>query len=187
MTIHRIRRLATMVSVLLFVAAAAGAQPKIRAFSEVIVGHQVGGVAIDAIGNIFVADFGDVVWKVTPEGERREFASGLYGSSGNAIDKQGNLLQSSFYGDSITLIDRKGQARPFVTSNLSGPVGIAISKQTGEVYVANCRSNTVARVAASTFVTTGCSRLTRRAQSPLSQPYPRRVWGTCASRRIDSM
>jgi sugar lactone lactonase YvrE len=148
MIIHRIRRVAALVSVLLLAAATARAQPKIRAFSEVIEGHQVGGVTIDAIGNIFVADFGEVVWKITPEGERREFTSGLYGSSGNAIDKQGNLLQSSFYGDSIILVDRKGQAKPFVTSNLSGPVGIAIHKQTGEVYVANCRSNTVARVAA---------------------------------------
>lgn len=147
MITHRVRRIAALASVLC-AATAARAQPKIRAFSEVIEGHQVGGVTIDAIGNIFVADFGEIVWKLTPEGERREFASGLYGSSGNAIDKHGNLLQSSFYGDSITLIDRKGQSKPFVTSNLSGPVGIAIHKQTGEVYVANCRGNTVARVAA---------------------------------------
>jgi DNA-binding beta-propeller fold protein YncE len=57
----------------------------------------------------------------------------------NAIDKKGNLLQSNFYGDSITKIDRKGQTKPFVTSGLSGPVGIAINEQTGDVYVANCR------------------------------------------------
>jgi hypothetical protein len=139
---------AAFVSALLFASAPARAQTKIRALSEVIEGHSVGGVTIDAIGNIYVADFGEVVWKVTPEGERHELASGLYGASGNAVDKQGNLLQSSFYGDSITRIDRKGQAKPFVTSGLSGPVGIAISKQTGEVYVANCRGNTIARVAA---------------------------------------
>jgi DNA-binding beta-propeller fold protein YncE len=143
----RIPRTAAFVSALLFAAASARAQPKIRAFSEVIEGHQVGGVTIDAIGNLFVADFGEIVWKLTPEGKRHEFASGLYGASGNAIDKQGNLLQSSFYGDSITLLDRKGQAKPLVTSGLSGPVGIAISSQTGEVYVANCRGNTVARIA----------------------------------------
>jgi len=148
MTSVRVPRNVAFASALLVATALAHAQPKIRAFSEVIEWNQVGGVTIDAIGNIFVADFGEIVWKVTPEGERHEFASGLYGSSGNAIDKQGNLLQSSFYGDSITLIDRKGQAKALVTSGLSGPVGIAISKQTGEVYVANCRGNTVARVAA---------------------------------------
>jgi hypothetical protein len=38
-----------------------------------------------------VADFGDFVWKITPEGKRDVFASGLYGASGNAIDNEGNL------------------------------------------------------------------------------------------------
>src|SRR6266540_3969751 len=85
------------------------AQPSIRALTAVIEGHSVGGVTIDLVGNVYVADFGDFVWKITPEGERHEFASGLYGSSGNAIDKEGSLLQSNFYGDSITRIDRKGQ------------------------------------------------------------------------------
>jgi len=75
------------------------------------------------------------------------FASGLYGASGNAIDNEGNLLQSNFYGDSITKIDRKGQMQAFVTSGLSGPVGIAINKQTGDVYVANCRGNSIAKIA----------------------------------------
>jgi hypothetical protein len=98
---------ALVVSALLFAAASARAETRIRTLSAIIEGHSVGGVAIDAIGNIYVADFGEVVWKLTLEGERREFASGLYGASGNAIDKQGNLLQSSFYGDSITLFSTR--------------------------------------------------------------------------------
>src|SRR6266487_5076558 len=36
--------------------------------------------------------------------------------------------------------------QPFVTSGPSGPVGIAINRQTGDVYVANCRGNSIARV-----------------------------------------
>jgi DNA-binding beta-propeller fold protein YncE len=131
---------------LLFAAVSAHAETEIHALTEVIEGHSVGGVTTDALGNIYVADFGEIVWKLTPEGKRREFTSGLYGASGNAIDKQGNLLQSSFYGDSITQIDRKGQAKAFVTSGLSGPVGIAINKQTGDVYVANCRGNSIAKI-----------------------------------------
>src|SRR6266480_3251832 len=31
----------------------------------------LGGVTIDLVGNIYVADFGDVVWKITPEGRTR--------------------------------------------------------------------------------------------------------------------
>ena len=136
-----------IVMALLLTAVSAHAQTKIRSLTGLIEGHAVGGVTIDALGNIYVADFGETVWKITPEGERHVFASGLYGASGNAIDNEGNLLQANFYGDSITKIDRKGQATPFVTSGLSGPVGIAVNKQTGDMYVANCRSNSIAKVA----------------------------------------
>ena len=132
---------------LLFATVSVRAQTEIHSLTTVIEGHGVGGVTTDLLGNIYVADFGDVVWKITPDGERHEFATGLYGASGNAIDKDGNLLQSNFYGDSITKIDRKGQTTPFITSGLSGPVGIAINKQTGDVYVANCRGNSIAKIA----------------------------------------
>src|SRR5438477_1806183 len=132
---------------LFFVAVSAHAETKIHALTKVIEGHSTGGVTVDALGNIYVADFGEIVWKITPEGKRDIFASGLYGASGNAIDNEGNLLQSNFYADSITRIDRKGQTQPFATTGLSGPVGIAINKQTGDVYVANCRSNSIAKIA----------------------------------------
>ncbi len=132
---------------LLGVAAFAGPEAQIRSLTGIIDGHAVGGVTADMIGTLYVADFGETVWKVTPEGERTVFASGLYGASGNAIDNEGNLLQSSFYGNSITRIDRKGEAKPFVTRGLRGPVGITINKQTAEIYVANCSGNFIAKVA----------------------------------------
>jgi DNA-binding beta-propeller fold protein YncE len=132
---------------LLFATASVRGQTKIRSLTNVIEGHAVGGVTVDLVGNIYVADFGDFVWKITPEGKRDVFASGLYGASGNAIDNEGNLLQSNFYGNSIAKFDRNGQAKPFVTTGLSGPVGIAINRQTGDVYVANCRGNSIAKIA----------------------------------------
>src|SRR6266436_2447346 len=132
---------------LLFVAASANGETKIHALTKLIEGHSTGGVTVDALGNIYVADFGEIVWKITPEGKRDVFASGLYGASGNAIDHEGNLLQSNFYGDSITKIERKGQAQPFATSGLRGPVGIAINKEKGDVFVANCRGNSIAKIA----------------------------------------
>ena len=133
--------------VVLLAAIPARAQPEIRSLTPVIEGHNVGGVTIDLVGNIYVADFGDIVWKITPEGKRTVFATGLYGASGNAIDHDGNLLQSNFYGDSISKIDRKGQATPFVTNGLNRPVGIAIDRKTGDVYVANCGDSSIARIA----------------------------------------
>jgi len=145
-------RAVVFVFLLLLAAVMASAQAEIRSLTQVIDGHAVGGVTIDLVGNIYVADFGDFVWKITPEGERQVFASGLYGASGNAIDNEGNLLQSNYYGDFITKIDRKGQTKPFVASGLSGPVGIAIKRQTGDVYVANCRGNSIAKIAADNTV-----------------------------------
>ncbi len=147
-TVFKRNRIVCVVSTLLFAALSAHAETEIRALTGIIDGHQVGGVTIDLIGNIYVADFGDYVWKITPEGERREFASGFYGSSGNAIDSEGNLLQSNFYGDSITKVDRKGQTKPFVTNGLSRPVGIAIDRKTGDVYVANCGGNSITKIKA---------------------------------------
>lgn len=141
------RRTLLLVLALLFAAVSAPAETKIRSVTNVINGHSAGGVTVDAVGDIYVADFADLVWKITPDGERHVFASDFYGASGNAIDNKGNLLQSNFYGDSITRIDRKGQAKPFVTSGLSGPVGIAINRQTGDIFVANCRGNSIAKIA----------------------------------------
>src|SRR5438105_13716604 len=62
---------------LFFVAVSAHAETKIHALTKVIEGHSTGGVTVDALGNIYVADFGEIVWKITPEGKRDVFASGL--------------------------------------------------------------------------------------------------------------
>ena len=133
--------------VLLFSSVNAHAQ-SIHSLTGIMEGHQVGGVAVDAVGSLYVADFGDIVWKIPPEGQPRVFAEGFYGSSGNAVDHQGNLFQSSYYGDFITKIDRTGHTTLFTASGLQGPVGIAIDQATGELYVANCGGNTIARIGA---------------------------------------
>lgn len=148
------RRAGVLVSVTLFLTAGAHAQ-SIHPLTDIMQGHQVGGVSVDAVGNLYVADFGDLVWKIPPEGQPQIFAQGFYGSSGNAIDHQGNLFQSSYYGDFITKVDRTGHATLFAASGLQGPVGIAIDRTSGDLYVANCNGNTIARIGgdglASTF------------------------------------
>jgi DNA-binding beta-propeller fold protein YncE len=106
--------------------------------------RSIGGVAVDGIGYIYIADFGETVWRVTPQGEVEKFATGLYGASGNAIDAQGNLLQSNFSGNFISKISRTGDVSTFATG-LSGPVGIAIDKD-GNLFVCNCRGNNIAKV-----------------------------------------
>lgn len=103
----------------------------------------VGGVAVDGIGTIYVADFAETVYEVRPDGRTSVFATGLYGASGNAIDPMGNLYQSSFSGNYVTRIDRHGN-QEIVATGLQGPVGIAIVE--GDLIVCNCRANTLSRV-----------------------------------------
>jgi len=143
---------AASVGIWALLAANADAAIEIHALTEVIEGHQVGGVTADMVGDLYVADFGETVWKITMEGERRVFATGLYGSSGNAIDAQGNLLQANFYGDSLTRIDRHGEAKTFATG-LYGPVGVAVDRKSGDIYVALCRGNSIAKVSSDGSVT----------------------------------
>ena len=143
---------AASVGIWALLAANADAAIEIHALTEVIEGHQVGGVTVDMVGDLYVADFGETVWKITMEGERRVFATGLYGSSGNAIDAQGNLLQANFYGDSLTRIDRHGEAKTFATG-LYGPVGVAVERKSGDIYVALCRGNSIAKVSSDGSVT----------------------------------
>ncbi len=106
---------------------------------------RLGGVAVDQLGIIYVADFRDKVWKVTPTGECTLFADGLYGASGNAIDEKGNLLQSNFIGNTLVRIDRKGKSELVTDQNLNGPVGVATDTE-GNIFVCNCSGNTIAKI-----------------------------------------
>ena len=104
----------------------------------------VGGLTVDALGFIYVADFGEKVWKISPEGEVKLFADTLYGSSGNAVDAAGNLLQANFNGNSITKIARDGSTSIFA-KGINGPVGLVVgADQT--TFVCSCRDNVIHRV-----------------------------------------
>ena len=140
-----LERCGLVVCLLLLLDTSAHAQ-SIHPLTGIITGHNVGGVSVDAVGNLYIADFGDIVWKIPPEGQPQVFAQGFYGSSGNAVDHQGNLFQSSYYGNFITKIDRTGHTTLFTSSGLRGPVGIAIDPTTGDLYVANCKGNFIARI-----------------------------------------
>ncbi|WP_431560797.1 hypothetical protein, partial [Sphingopyxis sp.] len=129
-------------------ASSAAAQVEIRELTGIIEGHEVGGVSVDRTGIVYAADFGDIVWRITPEGKRSVLARGLYGTAGNAVDAKGNLLQASFYSDEIVKIDRKGNVTPFVISGLNRPAGIAVDRKTGTAFVTNCGNNMISHVSA---------------------------------------
>lgn len=113
-----------------------------------------GGVTVDAEGNLYVADIGQVpsrrghtVYRITLEGEVLVFAQGepLLGASGNAFDSHGDLYQSSFSGNEISVIAPDGSISAFTDRGISGPVGIAIDAD-DNLYVANCTNHSIQRI-----------------------------------------
>lgn len=124
---------------------------RVRTVTDTLVGA-VGGVAVDGLGTLYVADFGERVYKVRPDGRWEVFAEGLYGSSGNAVDSKGRLLQSEFTGNRIARVERDGTVTTFA-EGLQGPVGIAVGEG-DELFVCNCRANSIARVSPERAVST---------------------------------
>lgn len=124
---------------------------RVSSFTDTLVGR-VGEIDRDVIGNLFVADFGEKVWKISPLGEVAIFTNTMYGSSGNALDAQGNLFQAQYYGNTIVKINRyTREVSEVAYEGLVGPVGLAFLNK--ELYVCNCNNNTIAKVEKSGKVT----------------------------------
>lgn len=105
----------------------------------------VGEIERDVIGNLFVADFGEKVWKVSPWGDISIFSNKMYGASGNTLDPQGNLFQAQFYGNTIVKINRyTGEVSEVAHDGLFGPVGLTFKNK--ELYICNCGNNTIAKM-----------------------------------------
>nr|NIP58056.1 hypothetical protein [Gemmatimonadota bacterium]NIR78443.1 hypothetical protein [Gemmatimonadota bacterium]NIT87053.1 hypothetical protein [Gemmatimonadota bacterium]NIU30892.1 hypothetical protein [Gemmatimonadota bacterium]NIU35655.1 hypothetical protein [Gemmatimonadota bacterium] len=105
----------------------------------------VGGVAVDAFGYVYLADFRNSVWRLA-QGRLERYAGGLYGASGIAVGPRGELYQSSFNGDYVSRIARDGTVETYADEGLSGPVGIAVGED-GALYVCNCTADDIVRVA----------------------------------------
>ena len=105
----------------------------------------LGGMTSDRLGFLYVANFRDAVWRISPEGGVTELTRSLYGASGNAVDRHGDLYQANFFANTITRIARTGEVSRFVSAGLNGPVGLAFDAA-GTLYVCNCSGNTLSRV-----------------------------------------
>lgn len=112
----------------------------------------VGGVAVDALGYVYIADFRNALWRLSPDGSLSLFADGFYGASGNAVGPKGYIYQSSFYGHYISRISRTGETETYVDEGLNGPVGITVAPD-GTLFVVNCTGGTVSRIAPDRSVT----------------------------------
>ena len=113
----------------------------------------VGGVSVDQLGFLYVADFHESVWRLNPaSGEIELYADGFYGASGNTLDRNGNLYQASFYGHTISRIARSGEAETIVDKGLNGPVGMTFNPD-GDLLVCNCNDRRILKVDADGQVT----------------------------------
>jgi len=146
-TSPRLSRLATACALVAALATPLWADPPLRVETPVPdLDGAVGGVAVDRLGFVYVADFGEKVWKISPAGEVEVLADSLYGASGNAIDGEGRLLQSSFFGNTLSRVSRDGTVE-LLARDLQGPVGVAVGDE-GELYVCECRANRILRLGA---------------------------------------
>lgn len=127
-----------------------------------------GGLAVDRDGYLYAADIGSIpsrsgedIYRISPQGEVSLWVTGegLRGASGNTMDAQGNLYQSSLSASLIHLITPEGRVSVFAEEGVQGPVGITAAPD-GTLFVANCRGNSVQRL-----TTDGAS--TRFAESVL--------------------
>lgn len=106
---------------------------------------QLGGVTVDRLGFVYVSNFREAVWKISPAGEATLLTDGLYGSSGNTIDAKGNLFQANFFSHSIVKIDRFGQIITYMEKGLNGPVGLVFD-QAQNLYVCNFNENNILKI-----------------------------------------
>jgi sugar lactone lactonase YvrE len=112
--------------------------------------HQVDNPVFDAQGNLFVTYSGSrgqeapvSIFRVTRDGTREPFASGIVNATSMAIGPDGLLYVSSRFEGSVYRIDAAG-AHEQVASDLGVACGIAFDRD-GSMYVGD-RSGTIFRV-----------------------------------------
>jgi sugar lactone lactonase YvrE len=105
------------------------------------------GMAFDATGNLYVAEWGaGRVSRIDPQGRRSIFAEGLSGPSGLAIGADGTIYVASYSLDEVYRFTPAGIQNVHVTG-LATPAGIGFDRA-GRLLIANRRTNQILAVAA---------------------------------------
>jgi hypothetical protein len=141
------------------------------------------GVAVDAVGNVYVADqYNDTIRRITPAGEVTTLAgrAGHQGSAdgageaarffnpvGVAVDGEGNVYVADQFNQTIRKIAPTGEVATLAglagergsadgagaTARFNYPYGVAVDRE-GNVYVADTGNSTVRRITPAGEVTT---------------------------------
>lgn len=147
------RRFTFIIAVFILLVSTAAVQGQVTVETITDSFNASGGVAIDDSGLVYVADFGQSlgfangtnVYRIIGDTQVVLFATGFQGASGNAFDSQGNLYQSNIAGSFLSKITPEGSVQTFASVGIAGPVGVAVGAG-DTVYVANCGSNSIAKV-----------------------------------------
>jgi len=150
--------------------------------------YHPGGSAVDAKGDIFLADSGDnVVREITPDGVIHRFAgtgipglgfagpigfpatlSSLDYSQGVAVDAQGDVFIADTYNNKVVKVSPHGLVTAVAGDGIAGysgdgrlgafaqlnePAGVAVDAQ-GNLYIADSSNNVIRRVDAKTGIIT---------------------------------
>jgi gliding motility-associated-like protein len=101
-----------------------------------------GGVAADAAGNIYVADYGNNAVKKIPAGGGAPITlgSGFSTPTGVAVDATGNVYVADYGNHAVKKIPVGGGAPVTIGSGFNNPAGIAIDAA-GDIYVGDSNGN----------------------------------------------
>ena len=112
--------------------------------------HQVDNPIFDAAGNLYVTYSGSrgqevpvSIFRVTPDGVREPFASGIVNPTSMVFDRSGTLYVSSRFNGTVYRVLSDGRHEPFAT-DLGVACGLAFDRA-GALFVGD-RSGTVFRV-----------------------------------------
>lgn len=105
----------------------------------------IGGMSMDAAGNLYSTNFRESVWRITPAGDVTLLNGDFASASGNLVLENGDLLQSDWTDNQIYRVHADGTRTLFSEEGLNGPVGI-VQRPNGDFIVANHRGEYLARI-----------------------------------------
>ena len=107
--------------------------------------NQPVGVAVDAVGDVFVADIGtNSVYEVPHGGTIKTIGSGFNTPRGVAVDAAGDVFVADYGNNAVKEVLPNGTIKT-IGSGFSGPYGVAVDTS-GDVYVADFNNNAVKEV-----------------------------------------
>ncbi len=107
--------------------------------------NQPVGVAVDAVGDVFVSDIGtNSVYEVLPSGMIKTIGSGFNTPRGVAVDASGDVFVADYGNNAVKEVLPNGTIKT-IGSGFNGPYGVAVDTA-GDVYVADFNNNAVKEV-----------------------------------------